>query len=54
MSRTFHCALWKNGVERETLIMLNRKVISVKVLFLLIRVYVHLFILFISDRDSLA
>lgn len=34
--------------------MLNRKVIFVKVLFLLIRVCVHLFILFISHRDSLA
>lgn len=53
-SRTFQSALGKNVVEREKLVMLDRKVIFVKVLILLIiRVYLRLFILLISPRDSL-
>lgn len=53
-SRTFQSALGKNVVEREKLVMLDRKVIFVKVLILLIiHVYLRLFILLISPRDSL-
>ena len=48
-------SLGKNVVVREKLIILDRKVVFVNVLILLIiHVTMHLFILFISPKGSLA